>query len=71
MGRQFQGRTGKSYLFAACSNVCFSEAEDRQFNSGEYNVRDIICINCSQILGWKYEYGYGYQTTKQQQQQPF
>ncbi|EFA80131.1 hypothetical protein PPL_06953 [Heterostelium album PN500] len=56
--KQFQGRSGKAYLFASVVNVCLGDPEDRIFNSGEYNVRDVICLSCLSVIGWRYEKSY-------------
>jgi len=55
ISKAFQGRSGKAYLFASVVNVCSGELEDRVFNSGEYTVRDILCLVCMNCIGWKYE----------------
>eukprot|EP01110_Echinostelium_bisporum_P012448 TRINITY_DN703_c0_g1_i2.p1 TRINITY_DN703_c0_g1~~TRINITY_DN703_c0_g1_i2.p1 ORF type:complete len:113 (+),score=8.41 TRINITY_DN703_c0_g1_i2:160-498(+) len=55
LSKAFQGRGGKAYLFASVVNICSGELEDRVFNSGEYTVRDIICLVCLNVIGWKYE----------------
>eukprot|EP01112_Ceratiomyxa_fruticulosa_P012579 TRINITY_DN348_c0_g1_i1.p1 TRINITY_DN348_c0_g1~~TRINITY_DN348_c0_g1_i1.p1 ORF type:complete len:112 (-),score=2.38 TRINITY_DN348_c0_g1_i1:226-561(-) len=52
--KQFQGR-GKAYLFNYVVNTLVGEPEDRLFNSGEYTVRDLHCISCMSVIGWRYD----------------
>ena len=35
-------------------NVIESEPVDRQMTTGNHTVRDIECVKCHVILGWKY-----------------
>lgn len=35
-------------------NVVEGEPNDRQMTTGNHTVRDIYCVKCATILGWKY-----------------
>jgi hypothetical protein len=35
-------------------NITEGEPEDRQMTTGLHTVRDIFCIKCQRMLGWKY-----------------
>lgn len=53
-----QGRNGRAYLFANVVNVIKGANEDRQLITGLHTVADISCIQCQEVLGWKYEKAY-------------
>ena len=35
-------------------NVVEGEPVDRQMTTGNHTVRDIYCVKCQRVLGWKY-----------------
>jgi len=35
-------------------NVTTGEASERQMTTGKHVVRDIFCVRCGELLGWKY-----------------
>lgn len=35
-------------------NVVEGEPSERQMTTGNHTVRDIYCVKCNTILGWKY-----------------
>ena len=35
-------------------NVVEGEPNDRQMTTGNHTVRDIYCVKCATVLGWKY-----------------
>ena len=35
-------------------NVVEGEPNERQMTTGNHTVRDIFCVKCNTILGWKY-----------------
>lgn len=35
-------------------NVTEGEPADREMTTGKHTVRDISCIKCQMVLGWKY-----------------
>uniref|UniRef100_R7W3G2 Uncharacterized protein n=1 Tax=Aegilops tauschii TaxID=37682 RepID=R7W3G2_AEGTA len=51
----FRCKHGKAYLFDKVVNVVAGESEDdRMMTTGLHTVRDIFCVACGAILGWKY-----------------
>lgn len=52
--QNFNGSTGRAFLFEEVVNVELGEAEDRHMTTGLHNVRDIFCIRCNLPLGWRY-----------------
>ncbi|KAJ3367974.1 Protein yippee-like 5 [Allomyces arbusculus] len=58
ISKQFQGQTGRAFLFDKVVNVAEGPAEDRHMTTGLHTVRDIRCIHCGAVVGWKYEYAY-------------
>eukprot|EP01113_Clastostelium_recurvatum_P002776 TRINITY_DN1117_c0_g1_i3.p2 TRINITY_DN1117_c0_g1~~TRINITY_DN1117_c0_g1_i3.p2 ORF type:complete len:111 (-),score=23.28 TRINITY_DN1117_c0_g1_i3:156-488(-) len=55
VSKAFQAHHGKAYLFDYVVNTTVSEPENRMFNSGEYTVRDLHCMVCAQVIGWRYD----------------
>ncbi|VDB99280.1 unnamed protein product [Peniophora sp. CBMAI 1063] len=58
MSRSFHGQHGRAYLFREVVNVLEGEPVERQMTTGNHIVRDIQCVKCYAVLGWKYEYAY-------------
>ncbi|KAI9155930.1 hypothetical protein H9P43_009040 [Blastocladiella emersonii ATCC 22665] len=58
VSKQFQGQTGRAFLFGKVVNVAEGTCEDRQMTTGLHTVRDILCIGCGRVVGWKYEHAY-------------
>lgn len=59
----FLGATGPAFLFKNVVNIIFSKVEVRQMLTGKHLVRDVFCKNCSNKLGWMYEFAYDYGQT--------
>jgi len=55
LSKGFRGSGGKAYLFKNVVNYMVGELEDRTFTSGDYTVRDLLCIQCTEVIGWRYE----------------
>ncbi|KAL8552176.1 hypothetical protein ACS0TY_001026 [Phlomoides rotata] len=55
VSKSFQCRHGKAYLFSKVVNVTNGEIEERQMMTGAHTVADIFCVQCGEIVGWKYE----------------
>lgn len=53
-----QGRNGRAYLFMNVVNVTVGVKEDRNLMTGLHTVADICCLQCQEVLGWKYEKAY-------------
>ncbi|KAG6412761.1 hypothetical protein SASPL_125447 [Salvia splendens] len=51
----YQGRHGRAFLFSHAMNVAVGAKEDRNLMTGLHTVADISCVDCSEVLGWKYE----------------
>ncbi|KAI8913214.1 Yippee/Mis18 [Gorgonomyces haynaldii] len=58
ISRQFQGKHGKAYLFQQVINVYSGPPEERIMTTGLHIVRDIMCNECSLIVGWTYVKAY-------------
>lgn len=39
-------------------NVMVGPKEDRQLMTGLHTVADVYCLDCHNLLGWKYERAY-------------
>ncbi|KAI8999594.1 Yippee/Mis18, partial [Gaertneriomyces semiglobifer] len=58
LSKAFQGQHGKAYLFNTVVNIIEGVAEDRHMTTGLHTVRDIYCVSCQSVVGWKYERAY-------------
>ncbi|TLS23018.1 uncharacterized protein PpBr36_05842 [Pyricularia pennisetigena] len=58
ISRNFRGQHGKAYLFSMVVNVETGEPNERNMTTGRHIVRDIICKQCKEIVGWKYDKAY-------------
>ncbi|CAG8578273.1 1918_t:CDS:10, partial [Dentiscutata heterogama] len=58
ISKAFQGRLGRAYLFNAVENVCLGQKEDRTLITGVHTVKDISCIGCNTVIGWKYVHAF-------------
>ena len=54
VSKAFTGRHGPAWLFADCLNVTLGPAESRMLTTGLHVVADTFCMNCEQMVGWKY-----------------
>ncbi|KAI8800504.1 yippee zinc-binding/DNA-binding /Mis18, centromere assembly-domain-containing protein [Cladochytrium replicatum] len=54
----FRGHHGPAWLFDKAVNILEGKTEEREMMTGKHIVRDISCISCSTVLGWKYERAY-------------
>ena len=50
-----QGKFGRAYLFNRVVNVTVGPQEERLLITGRHTVADIYCMECQDVLGWKYE----------------
>ncbi|KAH7104100.1 yippee-like protein [Auriculariales sp. MPI-PUGE-AT-0066] len=55
LSRAFTGQHGRAYLFDQVVNVTTGEPSERQMTTGKHIVRDIYCVRCGEMLGWKYD----------------
>ncbi|KAK7208658.1 hypothetical protein V2G26_015836 [Clonostachys chloroleuca] len=58
ISRNFRGQHGKAYLFHTVVNVEAGEANERNMTTGRHVVRDIVCRQCRETVGWKYDKAY-------------
>lgn len=56
--QNFRGQHGKAYLFNTVVNTTQSEAVERNMTTGRHQVRDVICKQCKETVGWKYDKAY-------------
>ena len=45
-------------IFCFSVNVTLGEKEDRILMTGLHTVRDLFCVSCESLIGWKYEEAY-------------
>ncbi|TYZ57051.1 hypothetical protein PybrP1_010703 [[Pythium] brassicae (nom. inval.)] len=55
ISKNFQGSSGKAYLFDLVVNVCSGPLEERRLMTGLHVVADVFCNTCQSPVGWKYE----------------
>ncbi|KAI8835889.1 Yippee/Mis18 [Chytridium lagenaria] len=55
LSKQFQGAKGKAYLCHKVFNIIEGRPEDRTMTTGLHTVRDIFCLCCHNVVGWKYD----------------
>ncbi|ETI56882.1 hypothetical protein F441_00745 [Phytophthora nicotianae CJ01A1] len=53
--QNFQGTSGKAYLFDTAVNVCTGPPEERMLMTGLHVVLDLYCNTCWSPVGWKYK----------------
>lgn len=58
ISRNFRGQHGKAYLFNMVVNIETGEPNERSMTTGRHVVRDIMCKQCKEIVGWKYDKAY-------------
>ncbi|PGH17304.1 hypothetical protein AJ79_01188 [Helicocarpus griseus UAMH5409] len=58
ISRNFRGQHGKAYLFDKVVNINQGEAVERSMTTGRHIVRDIMCRQCKETVGWKYDKAY-------------
>ncbi|RHZ70493.1 hypothetical protein Glove_271g74 [Diversispora epigaea] len=58
ISKAFQGRLGRAFLFNSIENVILGKNEDRTLITGVHTVKDISCVSCRSVIGWKYVYAY-------------
>ena len=56
--QNFRGQHGKAFLFPSVVNIKAAEAMERNMTTGRHVVRDIICRQCNETVGWKYDKAY-------------
>ena len=56
--QNFRGQHGKAYLFNSVVNISQADAVERNMTTGRHVVRDIICRQCKETVGWKYDKAY-------------
>ncbi|RPA85917.1 yippee-like protein [Ascobolus immersus RN42] len=53
--KNFRGQHGKAFLFQKVVNINEGEAVERGMTTGTHVVRDIKCMSCQEVVGWKYD----------------
>ncbi|KAH7278785.1 hypothetical protein KP509_38G056100 [Ceratopteris richardii] len=53
-----QGRNGRAFLLENLVNILVGPKENRQLLTGLHTVADVLCLQCHEILGWKYVKAY-------------
>ena len=55
ISKSFHGRGGRAFLMDDVINVYLGPDETRMLVTGMHIVADINCIQCHELLGWKYK----------------
>ncbi|KAK3944602.1 peptidylprolyl isomerase [Diplogelasinospora grovesii] len=55
ISRNFRGQHGKAYLFNNVVNILTGDPNERVMTTGRHIVRDIMCRQCREVVGWKYD----------------
>ena len=58
VSKDFQGTSGKAFLFKRVVNIDYGMDEKKQMTTGVHLVRDAICRCCKLKIGWYYIYAY-------------
>lgn len=59
LSKHFQGSTGQAYLISTVLNSYEPhESTERNMTTGLHVVKDVCCLNCSNVLGWRYVQAY-------------
>ncbi|KAL9931466.1 hypothetical protein V8E36_009631 [Tilletia maclaganii] len=58
ISKHFTGQHGKAYLFDSVVNLTLGEPDDRHMRTGLHTVRDVYCIKCQTVVGWKYDHAF-------------
>ena len=56
--QNFRGQHGKAYLFEYVVNITQGDPGERNMTTGRHIVRDIMCKQCHETVGWKYDKAY-------------
>ena len=51
----FMGSHGKAYLFIKIVNYIEGKLERKSMTTGVHEVKNIYCLYCQALVGWKYE----------------
>lgn len=54
ISKGFHSTNGPAYLFDTAINVTCGESTEREMTSGTHVVKDVFCIRCHSLIGWKY-----------------
>lgn len=55
ISKSFHGRSGRGFLVRETVNTKLGRREERVLMTGLHTVCDVMCMNCSTCIGWKYE----------------
>lgn len=55
VSRDFQSASGRAYLYDRVINVKVGDEQRKQMTTGQHIVRDVLCLDCNNVLGWRYE----------------
>ena len=59
--QNFHSRHGPAYLFGRAVNCTLGDPEEREMTTGRHVVRDLFCVSCRSLIGWKYEMAFEHQ----------
>ena len=54
ISREFQGLSGRAYLFGRVINIRESHDVEKILTTGQHVIRDVSCAYCGRKIGWKY-----------------
>ncbi|KAI5068153.1 hypothetical protein GOP47_0017091 [Adiantum capillus-veneris] len=58
ISKTFQGRNGRAFLLENLVNIVIGPKENRHLMTGLHTVADVLCLQCHEVLGWKYVKAY-------------
>ncbi|CAI9279035.1 unnamed protein product [Lactuca saligna] len=59
VSKNYVGRQRRrAFLFSHVMNLVVGPKMDRLLITGLYNVADVSCSDCGEVLGWRYEKAY-------------
>ena len=56
LSKDFSTRQGKAFLYEKAVNYVCGPSMTRYLRTGNHHVRDIYCVGCQTLLGWRYEW---------------
>mmetsp|Transcript_10921 Transcript_10921/g.26779 ORF Transcript_10921/g.26779 Transcript_10921/m.26779 type:complete len:225 (-) Transcript_10921:317-991(-) len=58
ISKDFHGVQGPAFLVSDVVNYFLGPEEERMLLTGQHIVRDVICVRCQTVLGWRYSFAH-------------
>lgn len=58
ISKDFHGVQGPAFLVSDVVNYFLGPEEERMLLTGQHIVRDVICVRCQSVLGWRYSFAH-------------